>query len=71
MKWPRGTLSLARKKNTKGIYDSRFGSSKNTIRIAKHLFTDNETDWGYRSLDRNEIQTGKSFTIDVWVETHK
>ena len=29
LKWPRGRLSLARKKNTKGIYDSRFSSSKN------------------------------------------
>ena len=29
LKWPRGILSLARKKNTKGIYDSRFSLSKN------------------------------------------
>ena len=30
LRWPRGRLSLARKKNTKGIYDSRFSSSNNT-----------------------------------------
>ena len=28
LRWPRGRLSLARKKNTKGIDDSRFSSSK-------------------------------------------
>ena len=29
LNWPRGRLSLARKKNTKRIYDSRFSSSNN------------------------------------------
>ena len=28
LKWPRERLSLARKKSTNGIYDSRFSSSK-------------------------------------------
>ena len=45
--------------------------AQTTIRITKHLFTAKESGWGCKSLDRNKTQTGKSFTIDVWVEIHE
>ena len=44
--------------------------ASNTIRIAKRLFTAEEPDWGFGSLECNTSQKGKGYTIDIWVEIH-